>query len=1361
MFRLTAILVVLLILVLNLAAQKQYSFLQVNNIDGLGNNSATCILKDSRGFIWIGTQTGLSRYDGSEILNYKYDSTDPMALPHNYIHEILEDSRGNLIIKTHIGYHAFDIQKEVFYPEITEYLKFEPGQVIVSRIYCDNNKVLWVNTESNPYYLKYNSSNHYLENVFSDNESENQEVIEFIHSNDAYYFLFDNGTIECYDSSYKLKYTNHFLSGKIKGGSVGYGMFVDTDNDIWFYGNNDGVYHFKSTTEKWNHYAVNTGEVRLSSNIIYEVIQDEEGLIWIATDHGGINIIDKITGKATVLKAQSDNDKSIADNSVTDLFIDDEGIMWAATNKNGVSYYHESIHKFPHYRNLQSDQSSLPYADVNCFKEDLKGNLWIGTNGGGLVYYDRLKDKYTSYKHNKKDPYSISGDVVMSLLIDYKGELWVGTYAGGVSRFNGKIFKNYVFNTNSAHGLPDNNIWSIIEDDSLNVLVGTNGGGIVKYNREADHFDKLANKGKLTLPSPFISTLCKLSNGNICVGTYFGVIIYNVKNQQYEEVKGLNQAPVSANKLIHDVFEDSRGLLWLATNEGLTVVDPHTSDVKHFVASDGLAEDVVKCIEEDESQTIWISKSAGLSQIKVSKLPKDTAYDFQIHHYTKEDGLQANEFNPNASYFTTNNELIFGGVNGFNLFKSENIKSNIITPRVTFTGFQVYNRNVSPNLKLDNFKLLDRSIISTQQIVLKHSMNVFSIDFAGLNYFTPNKIKYKYKLEGFNEEWLGMDNSQTKVTFTNLNAGDYVLKVKASNNDGFWNDDYATLEIKVLPPFYLTWWAYIIYAFMFITTLLYLVYSMVRKERHKFLIEQERLKNKQNHELDEMKLRFLTNVSHEFRTPLTLILTPLYKLLEQVNSESDKKLLKIIDRNARNLLGLVNQLLDFRKLEVHGMRYNPSYGDIIDFLNKVIADFEDSFSGKNIEFVFLHETDQFMLYFDNDKLQKVMMNLLSNALKFTPEHGAVTVKLNLDESKDIVSISVVDTGCGINRYEIDKVFVRFFQSEHSKKHGITGSGIGLNLALEMVQLHNGTIQVESEEGAGATFTVSLPVEKSDRLVGMEEEQIAVEEKVEEEGYETTTATKYVILLVEDNVDFRTFMQEMLSDKYMVHVAADGQIAYNTVHKVLPDLIISDVAMPNVDGLELCKMLRKDIRTSHIPIVLLTARTADEDKIKGLETGADDYIAKPFNMELLMLTVHNLLQKSKVQKQFQKAVDISPSEVQITSMDEKLIEKAVALVEKNMAEADFSIVDLSKELGMSRVYLYKKMLAITGKSPIEFVRTIRLKRGAQLLEKSQMNIAEVAYEVGFNNPRYFSKHFKEEYGMLPTAYVKDKLNKSAC
>ncbi len=1361
---LICIIVILLSFITTVQSNTQYSFLRLDNLNGLVNNQITCFLKDSEGFIWIGTTAGLSRYDGYEFVNFQHSIGDTASIADNYIVSLQEDKTGNIWIETRWDYVFYDVVKQKFHTNLDEVLGTKNLNDEIQNIYIDEGKRTWIKTYRNGCYELLNYETNKLTMPIMTNAKLTRKVVSFFQKKDCYYYLYDDGFIEVFNASNsQLLNTLDYLVDKINDKSIKTNLYVDNDGDLWFCGNNKGLYQYQKENKVWKHYCVDAGESRLSSDIVTMAVQDEKGLIWIGTDHGGINILNKYNGDIKYLTNQEDNQKSIPQNSITALIVDNNGIIWIGTYKNGLCYYHESIHKFPHYKHLLSDPNSLPYNDVNCFVEDRKGNLWIGTNGGGLIYYNRSKQTYTTYKKKKGGTNSLSSNVIVSLFVDKDDILWIGTFTGGLDKFDGKKFTCYFNDVNNDSSLPNNNIWSITEDDKGVILVGTLGAGIVCFDKNKERFYDLENKGKLGLLSKYINQLYKLRNGNLFIATADGITFYDTKEHRYKNhpYKDTEEPFRISGKSVNAVYEDSRGLLWVASREGTYVINPETNFLKKFTAKDGLSEVFCNCILEDEFHSIWISKSDGLSQIVVNQNMPGSDFNFSVYDYTLEDGLQSKEFNTQAAYKTSKNELIFGGPNGFNMFLAKNIKYNRVVPHVVFTDFTIFKESIKPEEKYDNKVIINKAVSKTKYIEIKHSWNMFSIKFAALDFFIPGKVHFKYKLEGFDTDWREAALNMHEVTYTNLNAGVYKFKVIAKNNDGFSSEEPAELTIRILPPFYASIPAYILYIIVLLAIILFFRYNMLRRERLKFSIEQERILTRRHREMDEMKLRFLTNVSHEFRTPLTLILTPLEKLLKHISNDQDLKMLQIIEKNATHLLMLVNQLLDFRELDLHGLRFHPIYGDVIGFIKEVCSNFSESFSKKSIDFYYKSNREQYMFDFDKDKLQKIMMNLLSNALKFTPESGSVRVNVNIEEhnGKDLILISVKDSGIGIDPEEKEAIFKRFYQSENNKIMGLSGSGIGLNLTKEMVQLHNGTITVNSIPGKGAEFIVSLPVlvvkENNDKVVVSETRLENFQISGKEEPLNVNNKEGYTLLLVEDNLDFRTFMKDSLGSEFNIVEASDGEAAFNQVYNIQPDLIISDVMMPKMDGLELCKKLRGDIRSSHIPIILLTARTADEDKIKGLEIGADDYITKPFNMDLLMLRVHKLIEKrASMQKQFQKNMEVNPSVIKITSMDEKLINKAIGLVEKNMSEDNFSVEELSSQLGMSRVYLYKKLLAITGKTPVEFIRIIRLKRGAQLLRESQMNVAEVAYEVGFNSPRYFSKYFKQEFGKLPSEYAKE-------
>ncbi|MEH0153288.1 two-component regulator propeller domain-containing protein [Limibacter armeniacum] len=1337
------------------------TFFKLSSAEGLVNNQTSCIFKDSRGFLWFGTSFGLSRYDGKNFKNYTHEAGDSSSLMDNNIAGIMEDKDGNLWLKLRWQFAIFDFNQDKFIQPHRKFLEMGINEP-VEDIYFDENKTMWIKTSRSNHYQFYDQTAEQLVDPFENTSYNTNSPIVFTHHKDKYYYLYDNGVVEVFDGkTYKAIQSFNFLQKRVQEPVRQGGIFIDSANRIWVYIMAEGAFVYSPQTNSWTQYSSKLKERPLTSNLVSKIVEDGEGNIWIGTDHGGINLIDPKSGKQQVMYHQSEDDKSISQNSIMDLYKDDQGIIWVATYKNGISYYHPSFFKFRHFQHFISEPNSLPYNDVDCFAEDARGNLWIGTNGGGLIYFNRKNQTYKVYKHNPKDNSSLSHDVIVSLFIDSDGLVWIGTYTGGLNVFDGNKFTRYTFDPDKEGGLPNNNIWTISEDRKKRIWIGTLGNGIVLFDKQSKRFFKPENESGISLPDESITQITPMHNGDMAIGTSQGMIFYDMETASYKTFPDRKESGIIeiSDNYVTDVIEDSRGYVWIATKEGLNVLGPDKHKVLQLGKSQGLAPDIISCILEDRQGDIWVSKSTGLSKVHVEQDSSAYGLAFEVNNFLPEDGLQGLEFNVNAKLRTSKGELIFGGFNGFNLFKPEDVAYDSIAPKVIFTDFQVFNKSMSVGEKLNGNILLQQCIEDTEEVELKHNMNVFSIEFATLDYFT-DELQFAYMLEGFDQDWVLMGDDFPRVTYTNLNPGDYVFKVKASKGDN-WQDKYSTLKITVLPPFYMTPLAYVIYGLLLIMGLILYRYYMLKRERQKFIAEQERLQTKRNQELDDLKLKFLTNISHELRTPLTLILTPIEKLMNENLGESQKKVLGVIEKNAHELLNLVNQLLDFRRLDLHGMQLNLSYGDAVSFLLDVCEMFEEGFKKKKIDFKYESEVKAESFMFDQEKVKKIAMNLLSNALKFTSPNGAVHVKIStkpeLFDGTGGLELAVTDTGTGIEASDLDKIFNRFYQSDNVKSMGIGGSGIGLNLVKEMVLLHGGDIKVESEIGKGSTFIVQLPirsdVEHAEAPIA-EEVEVSEPNEVQEEEETIEKSTQPTVLLVEDNADFRHFMRETLEDQYAVIEAEDGLAGLNMAKKASPDLIISDVMMPEMDGLELCKRLKSDVETSHIPIILLTARSGDEDKLRGYETGADDYITKPFRMDILKLRIEQYMSRRKAAHQnFQQKMEVTPSEVEITPIDEKLIKKAMGLVEENIAEPKFSVEDLSKELGMSRVQLYKKLTAITGKSPIEFIRIIRLKRGMQLLEKSQLSISEIAYEVGFNSPRYFSKYFEKEYGMLPSAYIK--------
>ena len=726
--------------------------------------------------------------------------------------------------------------------------------------------------------------------------------------------------------------------------------------------------------------------------------------------------------------------------------------------------------------------------------------------------------------------------------------------------------------------------------------------------------------------------------------------------------------------------------------------------------------------------------------------------------YNSEDGLQNCDFNQRSIKTLHNGIIAIGGLYGVNIFAPDHIRYNKMLPNVMFTGLSLFDEAVKVGQSYGGRVLIEKELNDVENVEFDYKQNIFSVSFASDNYNLPEKTQYMYKLEGFNNDWLTLPVGVHNVTFTNLAPGKYVLRVKAINSDGYVGIKEATLGIVVNPPFWMSWWAYLLYAAGLVVVLFLARYRMLKREREKFHLQQIENEVAKNEEINNMKFRFFTNVSHELRTPLTLIISPLEGMLKETTDELQSTRLQLMYRNAQRLLHLVNQLLDFRKGEMSTHQLSLSEGDIISYVHSVCNSFLLMADKKHIQFSFFSGIDTFSMAFDADKVGKIVMNLLSNAFKFTPEGGRVTVMIeHVTGTPDTLEIKIADTGIGISDVDKEHIFDRFYQADHKGVEETTGNGIGLSLVRDFVTLHEGEVKVFDNIGTGSVFVIQFPVkhvetqvqlpEETGMSVGDEEDREMKEEVREETGRKDSP----LLLVVDDNEDFRIFMRYSLELQYRVKLAVNGNEAWEMMQEELPDLVISDVMMPQMDGNELCRLIKQDKRTAHIPVILLTARQNTEAKLEGLQTGADDYVTKPFNMTILVLRIRKLIELSRYHRVTQGMIDPAPSEIVITSLDEKLIEKAIKYVEDNMSRTELSVEELSRELGMSRVHLYKKLLQITGKTPIEFIRVIRLKRAAQLLRESQLHVSEVAFEVGFNNPKYFSRYFKDEFGVLPSVY----------
>ena len=1338
------------------AAAHNYMFKHLEVKDGLSNNQVNAIYKDSNGFMWFGTASGLNRYDGYDTRIYRSQKDDANSLPDNYIEEIQEDASGNLWIRTGTGYVIYNSVTDNFDRDVEAWMWNIGISGTPSLIYIDKGKNFWMYVAGKGVY-QYSAGQKGAVMVEGLDEMISKAgITAMAECSEGVLLFFNDGVLVCLDeNNLKPKWTNRDIAEEWKENrDATFSLFVDRNERIWIF-SVEGIWVYHLPRKAW--------ELRSPRNDTYNTVravsQDKYGYIWVGKDQDGLEVIDP-SGKTLRLTNDPGNGRTLSNNTVTALYEDEAGTMWVGTYKKGISYYNESAFKF----------GIADIGDINCVEDGGNDVVWLGTNDRGLIRWNSVTDERKIFSHTAA-PGSISSDVIVCLLQDSKGRLWAGTFWGGLNCYDGNRFIHYRADKGNGNSLIYDNVWALAEDADRNIWIGTLGGGLQCLNPQTGVFTTYAT-GNSNLVSDYISSICVGRDHTLIIGTSAGLAVMDLKTRKITNFTGTKSGKTRfSNQNINQVYEDSRGLLWLATREGLNVYNPKQDELYEVPIKPDFSKLLILGITEDENKSMWVSTGGELINVVLSVDSKTGHPVFRCYTYNDKDGLQSCDFNQRSLKRLYTGEIVVGGLYGLNRFRPDNIKYNSTLPKVMFTGFQLFNEEVKVGEEYAGRIILPEALNETQEIVLDYKQNVFTVLFASDNYVLPEKTQYFYKLDGFNEDWLTSMSDMHRVTYTNLAPGTYTLRVKATNSDGYAGTEEACLKIVILPPFWMTPWAYVVHILLILGIIFFSLYTVQRRERNKFKIRQMEEDAKKKEELNQMKFRFFTNVSHELRTPLTLIISPLESMMKEIGDEKQQSKLKLMYRNAQRLLNLVNQLLDFRKNEMAGMHLTLSEGDIVSYVRSICTSFLILSEKKNVHLTFFSAMESLNMSFDEDKIGKVVMNLLSNAFKFTPEGGRVDVALEMSkEAPGRLLIKVADTGIGIRDEDKERIFERFYQVEQEEPdHQSTGSGIGLSLVRDFVMLHEGTVRVVDNVGSGSVFMVEIPVkhvkltavpaqsaetarEDEELLSAMDKEEALQNElpdDVEDDDSESEKE-KPLALIVDDNEDLIAFMKDSLSLYFRIRSASNGREAWQMIPDLMPDIVVSDVMMPEMDGNELCRWVKTDKRTCDIPMILLTARQTVEDKVEGLTIGADDYVTKPFNVEILILRMRKLIALSKKHK-VRTHIDPEPSEIAITSLDEKLIENAIKYVEANIARSDLSVEELSHELGMSRVHLYKKLLQITGKTPIEFIRIIRLKRAAQLLRESQQNVSEIAYQLGFNNPKYFSKYFKDEFGVLPSVY----------
>lgn len=1333
--------ILVLLLSISSFAINQYKFRLIDIVDGLSDNQIRGLSITPDGRIAVRTASIMNIYNGTTFEYFHYDKKQKYVWNYNRPTKEYYDNQGRIWMKE-LGYLLLlDLNTNKFNYNISEELATLGITKRLKNLFIDDSKNYWFLTEDNTFTF-YDTTQSKLITI-EDGQSDFTRLygipMELTQYKNLCWIVYSSGLIRCWD------YTSHeFIFQETRFLNI-IGDFTDriyihpdAVGNIWLMYNNAVYFHHRINRD-WKEVATIKG----ISNFFTCMDMDNDGNVWVGTSKSGLRYIDGKTFEVTHLPGMRLINGGVQDNDIFTLFIDPNNGIWIGTLFQGLCYYHPSMQKFQLIQTINTG-TQITNETIRCFLEEEDGTVLIGSGDGLYRFYPESKKVERLFKEQ-------INDLCLSIRKDHSGRIWVGTYLGGFFCIEGKQIRQYLRSSINLEKDPNQNISRCIYEDTDGRFWACVTGGVGQIDPVTGKMlYMLADKYPEIKDYTLIYHLYPINDETFAAVGDKGIYYYNTKRDSLY-IPGTDNPDFEQNIKYFGILKDTRGLEWFATEDGIRVWDK--TKLYKLTVTEGLPNNEVYSLLEDDNGVIWASTLNGIC--KIAPIQSNDTYNFSIVNFGISDGLQWGKFYDHSALKAKDGTLYFGGAHGFNYFDPNKIIYNNSKNKPVLTAFRIFNSLIKEEEKYNGKVILEEPINKTKQITLKYNQNFITFEFAGMNYVNPSQTYYKYILKNFDEDWDEISGNELgKATYTGLRPGKYNFMVYTANNDKVWGEIPYELTIIITPPFWATSYAIIIYAILTIAIFIYILKLYQKRTQKKILKEKEIYEQEQKIKLDLMKFQFFTNISHEFRTPLTLILTPLETLIKQQSDMVLKKKLDSIYQNAHLLLSLVNQLLDFRKLEIKGEKVLFKTGNIIQFIKDIYLQFKELSTTKNIDFTIETSVDYLLINYDHDMMYKIINNLLSNAFKFTPQNGHIQLTVNKADrnDKEYIMIEVSDTGCGIDEKDLPHIFERFYQIKDD--NAPAGSGIGLHLVKEYARLHNGDITVSSQINIGSTFTVYIPVDlpkTNDKNHQEEEEKNGTGEgDIIPDTKEKDDRKK--LLVVEDNDEFRNYLTEQLSECYRVIDAPNGEEAEKLILSEYPDLIISDLMMPKMDGIELCQCVKSNIQTSHTPFILLTARTSDESKMEGYEAGADSYISKPFSFELLCIRIKKLIEQQENRKMlFHKTIEITPSSITTTSLDEELVRKALNFVEENIDNPEYSIEDLSKDLGLSKTHLNRKLQSIVDLTPLQFIRSIRLKRAAQLLTNSQYNINEISYMVGFNTLKYFNSHFKEEFQMTPSQY----------
>lgn len=1342
--------------------QQSNSFINIS--DELVNNEVTSIIQDKNGFIWFGTRGGLQRFDGYEMKLLKNDFGIGSNLLSQSIEVLQNGKQNNIWIGTKSGgLSGYDLKTG----KITNYTTHNPNTTgfnadyILSILDTDNEKLFIGTWKGFQYFNKKTGEFKILNSVW--------KTFDIQADGNAGYWLATNSGLKHINQKLVNDFSFNFGITGINITSI---VIDKVHNCLWLGTWDHGLFQLNLSTKEFiNYQHEKNNPTSLSSNNTYRILLDSKGTLWVGTWGGGLNRFDRETGTFEKIHLNVPglytNDSQI----ILTMQEDPSGLLWVGTDGTGVFKSDLKQKKFSNIGYEKKANSLLESTHVLSVYTDPFNKLWLGTKGGGIQYSADWKT-FTKININTENTINSQTLPYESRSFMQDGDyLWVGTNKGLIRILNkGQkpgALDLFIPRLKDSSSISGKKITKIEKDSTGRIWIGTQETGLsyiagVDKNNQPVFKNYLPAYGvKGALQNERISSLLVDSKKRLWVGTYKGLHLYNPATDQFQVFVQTNEHNHSiSNNTILCLAEDAAGNIWAGTQYGLNKisgVDGNSLRVKSYTTKEGLPSDYIHAVIPDNKGNIWASTNKGIIRFNQA--------DNSIAVFDKRDGVQSIIFSENASHKDANGRMFFGGIEGVTYFIPDSIEINRFNPPIYFTNLKVNNLPYEFGKIKKDSSILEKPFYETESITLSHKENIFSIEFAALDYHAPDKNEYMYQLEGFNKEWVYAGKNRL-VSFTNLKPGTYYLKVKATNSDKIWNPSPHVLKIKILPPPWKTWWAYSIYIAVFIFLLWLTRYLGLREVALKNQLTLSKLARQQENKLADFKERLFTNISHEFRTPLTLILGPLDDLLQRKKFEVPvEKSIRLIQKQSKRMLRMVNQLLDFQKAEAGSLKLTLQPGEIVSFCQDIFILFIDEANRRNIAYTFQSQEKYLSFTFDHNKLEIIVFNILSNAFKFTPNGGSITfsVKKRIDQ---FCEISVQDTGRGIPSNEIDLIFDRFYRGKEKDATTISGTGIGLSFVKELTELHGGSIVATSDGIKGSLFTVILPpaavTDASLNISGEllnhrnQETETIINPVImsEENDPINPEQDQPIILVVEDESDMLQYIYEILAPSFKVVTATNGREGVERAVEIIPDLIVSDVMMPEMDGIELCRTLKSNKDTSHIPIILLTALSDMTHHVQGIREGADVYLPKPFNSQLLLVHIHNLINlRNTLKDLYAKKILLGSGNFEIKTFEEEFLFKLVKLVEDNISNSNFNNDELANLMFMSRSTFYRKLKAVTGMSGNEFIRTARLNYACKLLESGNYSVTEAAFEAGFNDIKYFRKRFQDQFGVTPSEYKK--------